>query len=170
MAKKFYAQKDALGFPIPGTMMSAPVVPKVKNIIEISLDGTITHFAKPHPKGLRYFVSVDKKGNIIPNSLVAAYSYPSKVEIGRGNPLPSNAIEFGVDTTWGTWFGFNVRSNTEDYTYVITWGDGTTNEGSSGEGYVELTHQYPQVDSTYTARLSFSNPDVIHEVDFYGFD
>ena len=171
MVKKYYAQKDALGFPIPGTMMSGSVVPKVANIIEISLDSSITHFDRPHPKGLRYFVSVDKNGNIIPNSLVSAYSYPGKVEIGRGSGvLPSNCIQFTVDTTGGTWFGFTTRSNTEDFSYTITWGDGTTSEGSTGEGYVELVHEYPQPDRVYTARLCYSNPAVVHELDFYGFD
>jgi hypothetical protein len=77
MAKKYYAQKDALGFPIPGTMMSAFQLPKASNIIEISLDHNVTYFTKPHPKGLRYFVNVDKKGKIIPNSLVVSLKKPS---------------------------------------------------------------------------------------------
>lgn len=170
MSKKFYAQKDALGFPIPGTMMSGSVVPKQANIIEISLDSNITHFDKPHPKGLRYFVSVDKHGNIVPNSLVEAFKYPTKTEIGRGITFPTNAIEFTVNTNWGTWFGFSTRSYSQDYEYTITWGDGTTDTGSSGEGYVDISHNYPESDSTYTARISFSNPSVINVLDFYGFD
>lgn len=167
---KYYAQKDALGFPIPGTMMSGPVVPKGANIIEISLDSSITSFDKPHPSGLRYFVSVDKKGNIVPNSLVSAFSYRGKVEIGRGSSLPSDSIEFDVNTIWGTWIGFSVRSTTEDFDYIINWGDGTTQEGYSGEGYLDLSHEYPESNTTYTARISFSKPAVIHNLDFYGFD
>ena len=173
MSKKFYAQKDTLGFPIPGTMMSGSVVPKAKNIIEISLYNDVTHFDKPHPKGLRYFVTVDKQGKIVPNSLVAALHNPGKnrVEIGSlSNGIPSNCIQFTVDTTGSTWFGFNTRSNTEDFTYTITWGDGTTNEGSTGEGYVELIHEYPETNKVYTARLCYSNAAVVHEIDFYGFD
>lgn len=169
MAKKFYAQKDALGFPIPGTMMSGPVVPKAKNIIEISLDSNITHFDKPHPKGLKYFVSVDKKGDILPNSLVAAYSAPNRVELGVGG-LPANCIEFVVNTTWETFFSFNVSSLTQDYTYTITWGDGTSDQGSSGEGYIQPEHTYAVSNRSYTVRICFSDASVINQIDFPGFD
>lgn len=173
MSKKFYAQKDTLGFPIPGTMMSGSVVPKAKNIIEISLYNDVTHFDKPHPKGLRYFVTVDKQGKIVPNTLVATLHHPGKnrVEIGSlSNGIPSNCIEFTVNTSWGTWFGFSTRSYTQDYEYTITWGDGTTNTGSSGEGYVDINHNYPEPDSTYIARICFSDASVINVLDFYGFD
>lgn len=73
MAKKFYAQKDALGFPIPGTMMSAQNVPATS--IEIPAT-TATGTTKTHPEGLRYFVRRDAKGNIIPNSLIISLKQP----------------------------------------------------------------------------------------------
>jgi len=73
MAKKFYAQKDALGFPIPGTMMSASKVPSVS--VEIPAT-THAGAAQSHPGGLRYFVRKDKKGNIIPNSLIISLKQP----------------------------------------------------------------------------------------------
>jgi hypothetical protein len=75
MAKLFYAQKDALGFPIPGTMMSADTVPAVANVIAITIDGSLV-FEKAHPQGLRYFVHLDRKGDILANSLVSAYDTP----------------------------------------------------------------------------------------------
>jgi hypothetical protein len=76
MAKKFYAQKDALGFPIPSTMMAADKVPAVS--VEIP---TSTVSYKEHPDKLRYFVRRDEKGNIIPNSLIISLKQP------KGNVL-----------------------------------------------------------------------------------
>lgn len=73
MAKKFYAQKDALGFPIPGTMMST-----TGDIPEDSIEiPSANPPAEPHPGNLRYFVRRDKKGNILPNSLIVSIKKPS---------------------------------------------------------------------------------------------
>jgi hypothetical protein len=73
MAKKFYAQKDKLGYPIPGTMMSTTgQIPK--NCIEIPATAAPT---EPHPGNLRYFVRRDAKGNIIPNSLIVSIKKPA---------------------------------------------------------------------------------------------
>lgn len=72
MAKKFYAQKDALGFPIPGTMMSNESVPAVS----VEIPTTTASVYKAHPDKLRYFVRRDKKGNIIPNSLIISLKQP----------------------------------------------------------------------------------------------
>lgn len=77
MAKKFYAQKDALGFPIPGTMMSNSIVPSVS----IEIPTTTASPSKAHPEGLRYFVRRDKKNQIIPNSLIISKNTP------KGNVL-----------------------------------------------------------------------------------
>lgn len=68
---KYYAQKDALGFPIPGTLMATKgKVPA--NSIEIPA------IVDPgsHPKGLKYYVRLDKSGKIIPNSLVTTVKKP----------------------------------------------------------------------------------------------
>lgn len=100
MAKKFYAQKDALGFPIPGTMMSTTgAVPG--NAIAIPSAET----AAPHPGGLRYFVRRDKKGNIIPNSLIASIKRPL-----------GNVVEFteGAGSTLLTEAGDNITAETGD--------------------------------------------------------
>lgn len=72
MAKKFYAQKDALGFPIPGTMMST-----TGKVPADSLEIPSAVAVEAHPAGLRYFVRRDKKGNIIPNSLIASLKKPA---------------------------------------------------------------------------------------------
>lgn len=80
MAKKFYAQKDALGFPIPGTMMSVndPVkVPSDSILIpaeNVAAGNGQTVVAQP--SGLRYFIRKDAKGNIIPNSLTISLKKP----------------------------------------------------------------------------------------------
>jgi hypothetical protein len=77
MAKKFYAQRDALGFPIPSTMMSGTKVPK--DLIEIPAQNVTPGVGQTvvnHPDKLRYFVRKDNKGNIIPNSLIVSYIKP----------------------------------------------------------------------------------------------
>lgn len=70
---KFYAQKDALGFPIPSTMMAAEIVPATS--VEIPTTTPSTY--KAHPAGLRYFVRRDSSNSIIPNSLIISYEQPS---------------------------------------------------------------------------------------------
>jgi hypothetical protein len=80
MAKKFYAQKDALGFPIPGTMMSvdAPRNIPVDSILipaENVTAGEGESVVK-QPSGLRYFVRRDSKGGIIPNTLTISLKKP----------------------------------------------------------------------------------------------
>lgn len=78
MANKFYAQKDHLGFPIPGTMMSAAAkVPK--DSIEIPASNVAAAEGQAvvsHPDKLRYFVRKDNKGNIVPNTLIVSYKQP----------------------------------------------------------------------------------------------
>jgi hypothetical protein len=66
---KFYAQTDALGFPIPGVMMSADKVPAQSNIIEITKEMSLP----VHPEGLRYYIRLDEKGKILANSLFIHY-------------------------------------------------------------------------------------------------
>ena len=73
MAKKFYAQKDALGFPIPGTMMSvsgATNIPKDSILVPAqNVTAGAGQAVVAQPSGLRYFVRKDRTGNIIPNSV-----------------------------------------------------------------------------------------------------
>lgn len=76
MAKTFYAQKDKLGYPIPGTMMSTnSTVPAVANIVTITAADIVS--TKKHPEELRYFVRKDAVGNIIPNSLIISINKPA---------------------------------------------------------------------------------------------
>jgi hypothetical protein len=85
-------------------------------------------------------------------------------------PLPSNCIEFVVDTTDGSLnFRLDIYSSIESYTYTVTWGDGSTRQGSSDEGSVTLEHEYAS-ETSYTARVCFSDPSVITSLNFPGND
>ena len=81
MAKKFYAQKDALGFPIPGTMMSVadPVNIPASSILIPAADVApgAGQSVVAQPSGLRYFVRKDSKGNIVPNTLTISLKKPA---------------------------------------------------------------------------------------------
>ena len=80
MANKFYAQKDALGFPIPGTMMSVPGTSSIpKDSVSIPAQNVTAGAGQavvPQPSSLRYFVRKDRSGNIIPNSLTISLEKP----------------------------------------------------------------------------------------------
>lgn len=78
VTKKFYAQKDYLGYPIPGTMMSiSPEQPVPVDTLEIPAADTITSPVNIRENGMRYFVRKDKNGKIIPNSLIASLKKPA---------------------------------------------------------------------------------------------
>lgn len=72
----YYAQADALGYPIPGTMMATKgAVPA--NARQILPQEMIANPAIPaQPDGLKYFVRRKKDGSIIPNSLIASTKRP----------------------------------------------------------------------------------------------
>lgn len=84
--------------------------------------------------------------------------------------LDPNCIEFVVNTTWQTYFEFTARSFTQDYTYTVTWGDGESDSGSSGEGFISLNHTYADSNAEYTVRVCFSDASIINQLDFPGFD
>jgi hypothetical protein len=80
MAKKFYAQKDALGFPIPGTMMSvkspSPIPANTIEIPAANVAPTGQQVVVKQPSGLRYFVRKNADGSILPNSLTISLQKP----------------------------------------------------------------------------------------------
>jgi hypothetical protein len=80
MAKKFYAQTDKLGFPIPGTLQSTPYGKLPSGTIEIPAADTVVGGGTQviQPGKLRYFVAKDQGGNIIPNSLIISKIKPSR--------------------------------------------------------------------------------------------
>ena len=123
------------------------------------------------------WVRYTKAGKIVPGSLVITDGYPKgsggtwkrvSIDLCCDN-LPSNCIEFVVDTTDSLNFGMSTVSLSQDYTVTVTWGDGNTEELSSGEGIINFSHDYASV-STYTVRVCFSDITVINEIEFFGND
>lgn len=90
--------------------------------------------------------------------------------IQQEEEIPAGCIQFVVNTIEGTYFEVSFRSNTNDFTYTVNWGDGETGEGSSGEGYVLLDHTYPDGVADYTVRVCFDDASIIHDINFPGFD
>jgi hypothetical protein len=126
---------------------------------------------------LKAFVRFDGTGRIIPSSLIVQAFKPAVgnyVEIDakeccNSNVLPSNCIEFVVDTTDGTEFTFSFNTSVP-INFTISWGDGTTHPDSGGGGFYEETHSYPENEEQYTARICFDSPESVLELEFYGND
>ena len=97
------------------------------------------------------------------------YNIPNNTTTTTTTANP-NCIQFVVDTTSSTSFSFSASSATQDYTYTIEWGDGTSDSGSSGEGYINPQHTYADQNTTYAATLCFSDASIITNLDFPGFD
>lgn len=133
--------------------------------------------ANGNNKRLKAYVRYDGTGRVVPSSLILARFKPkvgNYKEIDAyeccNETFPTNCIEFVVNTTDGVDFGMSVRSNEVEFNYTVNWGDGTTGEGSSGEGFAELLHDFPEENASYTVRLCFDNPLVINDLEFYGND
>lgn len=78
VTKKFYAQKDYLGYPIPGTMQSISAEQPVPvDTVEIPAADTITSPQNIRKNTMRYFVRKDRNGKIIANSLIASLKKPA---------------------------------------------------------------------------------------------
>lgn len=83
--------------------------------------------------------------------------------------LPSNCIEFTVDTTDGTDFNFDFNTSGE-INFTITWGDGEVYEGSGAGGSYNESHTYPETNQQYVARICFDAPDTVTSIQFTGND
>jgi len=126
---------------------------------------------------LKAYVRYDGSGRVIPGSLILNRFKPkvgnwkeTQAYLCCNDTLPANCIEFVVNTTDGdlSFFAY-ITSSIEEYTYTVTWGDGTTGEGSSSEGNVNLEHAY-DAEASYTVRVCFSNAAIITQLDFPGND
>jgi len=125
---------------------------------------------------LKAYVRFDGTGRIIPSSLILQRFKP-KVGNWQEIPatecctptLPSNCIEFVVNTTETTEFIFSFNT-TGPINFTIDWGDGTTHPDSGGGGFYEESHTYPQQGTQYTARICFDTPEDVLELSFYGND
>ena len=76
--------------------------------------------------------------------------------------LPSNCIEFVVDTTEGTYFNFSFNT-TGPINFTVDWGDGTTHDDSGFGGFYSEDHEYPESDTQYTVRVCFDDITVVTE-------
>ena len=126
---------------------------------------------------LKAYVRYDGTGRVIAGSLILQRFKP-KVgnwkeipanECCNPEPLPSNCIEFVVDTTDTTEFIFSFNT-TGPINFTIEWGDGTSHVDVGGGGFYEETHTYPQTGQQYTARICFDSPESVLELNFYGND
>lgn len=168
MAKKFYAQKDALGFPILGTMMSSTSVPNQKNLIEIKSGLGLGK----HPEKLKYYVRKDRKGNIIPNSLFTSYHKQPEgltIDLHVGG---SNCIHFVANTLLFNQLQLGMRIGAvSNITYTATWGDGTTSTGTIAAGDpLEILHDYAGENTAYNVQLCFSDATKVTYLEFYAAD
>lgn len=112
-ARKYYAQVDALGFPIPGTLMSvASNRPIPVDCIEIPAEDTITSPENVHPYNIRYFVRHDSKGVIIPNSLISTIKRPQGL-VYEFQPMGTGS-NTGTETLFTTETGDQMVTETGD--------------------------------------------------------
>jgi oxalate decarboxylase/phosphoglucose isomerase-like protein (cupin superfamily) len=126
---------------------------------------------------LKAYVRYDGSGRVIAGSLILQRFKPKVGNWQEINAneccnyvLPANCIQFVVNTTDGS-LGFTVfvNSTTAEFNYTVTWGDGTTSEGTSGEGSATIEHIYAS-QTSYTVTLCFDDPTVITSIDFPGND
>ena len=129
-------------------------------------------------RSLKAYVRYDGTGRVVPSSLILQRFKPkvgnwkeiNAYECCNEAALPANCIEFVVNTTVDTFFTFSASSLTQEYTYTITWGDGSSDSGSSGEGFIQPEHTYANPNTSYTVRICFSDASIINQLDFPGFD
>jgi len=167
MNKKFYAQKDALGFPIVGTMMSGASVPNQKNLIEIKAGlglGT-------HPQKFKYYVRKDKTGNILPNSLFTSFAAQDPGKTINLHLAANGCIQFVADTSLYNQFNFGMSVYvTGTVKYTATWGDGTTTTGTiDADTNADIEHYFND-GGEYTVQLCFSDPTKVENLNFWAAD
>ena len=128
-------------------------------------------------RSLKAYVRFDGNGRIIPGSLILNRFKPAvgnwqetpAYECCNSNVLPSNCIEFVVDTTEGTTFTLSFTTSVP-INFTIQWGDGSTYPGVGGGGFYEESHTYAQEGEQYTARICFDSPETVTQLEFYGND
>lgn len=168
---KYYAQKDALGFPIPGTMMAATRVPAVSNVIEISTQSGVTVFKGEHPEGLRYYVRVDNSGRIIPNSLLSGLVVPQGAfELGSGNKCITLLVRALEETDSFIELGLETYE-LENGDYVkgtINWGDGSEESEVNilDDGNTDWFEHTYSTAGIYTVTICLDRPEMIQDAEF----
>lgn len=82
--------------------------------------------------------------------------------------LPSNCIQFVVNTIEDTYFEVEITS-TAAVNYTVDWGDGTV-ENDIIDTNLYVSHTYEEEFQDYTVRICFDDPSLITELNFPGFD
>jgi hypothetical protein len=119
---------------------------------------------------LKAYVRYDGTGRVIAGSLILQRFKPkvgnwkeiNANECCNPSPLPSNCIEFVVDTTEGTLFAFSFTT-TGPINFTVDWGDGTTHPDSGAGGFYSETHTYPESNQQYTVRVCFDDINSVIE-------
>jgi hypothetical protein len=119
---------------------------------------------------LKAYVRYDGTGRVIAGSLILQRFKPkvgnwkeiNANECCNPSPLPSNCIEFVVDTTEGTFFGFSFTT-TGPINFTVDWGDGTTHPDSGAGGFYSESHTYPQSNQQYVVRICFDDINSVIE-------
>lgn len=87
--------------------------------------------------------------------------------VGIIGPTPAlDCIEFVVDTAVSDIFNLDIESS-GPVDYTITWGDGVEETGNI-DGTLSISHTYPSLDTSYAAKLCFTDPSLITLLDFIG--
>ena len=124
---------------------------------------------------LKAYVRYDGSGRVIPGSLILNRFKPAVGKWKEINstecctPLPSNCIQFIVDTTGGVEFSFSFNTTTP-INFTINWGDGTTHVDSGAGGFYSESHTYSTLGKKYIVRVCFDNPESVLALDFPGND
>jgi len=135
-----------------------------QQILKQIQDQSKTAFAEARSQALREAV---KNAPAVPSPAVASAS-GAAAGGGSGNVLPSNCIQFVVDTTDGVDFSMSFISTDQPITFTINWGDGTTHDDFGYGGYYEEHHTYPELNKQYTVRMCWDDPTKVLELDFWG--
>ena len=133
--------------------------------------------ARNNNNKLKAFVRFDGSGRIVPSSLIVQafkpkvgnYKEIDAKECCNYSTLPSNCIQFVVDTTDSTEFIFSFVTSVPT-TFTISWGDGTTESETGSGGFYEESHTYTQQGRRYTVRICFDSPETVQQLEFYGND
>jgi hypothetical protein len=89
---------------------------------------------------------------------------------GDPEPIPSNTIQFTIDTTNNTNLDWRFRS-TEPTTFSIDWGDGDVEEYEISQEYdedlydLELSKNYDN-ESTFNGIITFTDASLITYINF----
>ena len=119
---------------------------------------------------LKAWVRYDGTGRVIAGGPILQRFKPAVgnwVEINANEccnvpPLPSNCIEFVVDTTEGTFFTFSFTT-TGPINFTVDWGDGTTHPDSGAGGFYSEEHTYAEENQQYTVRVCFDDITTVTE-------